>query len=293
VSHELSESSAETSEDSEDVDPEHQTSDSHEALRDASSLPDKTEEELRVLFAMLFRMYPIGSSTDASTTVAAAAEDEPGPCPDVWDDCPDIAANGWCSADNSDWWETNQKNCPLSCDTGFTDCDRFDTPPLPGSPAATALEFLPTAQAWVAAASRQLGLHQAGDLMTTYFGTNDEGARVTVKSVVDGLTNVLANPYFRTNVEECNENEALAYVLLGQKNAQGQYVINICEKAVNYGCNVCIVGTIVHEATHHLGTKDFAYTGETLALAKSDPAKAQNNAENIQEFIRAVNGGFN
>merc|ERR1719464_473496 len=153
--------------------------------------------------------------------------------------------------------------------------------------------MLPKAQAWVAAAIVKMGTSGADDLVKAYFGKNDAATRLRVKTVIGSIRDVIADPYFRSNLADCNQYQALAWVTPGQKTGAGQFVINICEKAVNYGCDVCIVGTIVHEASHHpiARTTDVCYPlDEVKALAKKNPADALTNAESFQYFIRDING---
>jgi len=171
-------------------------------------------------------------------------------------------------------------------------------PPLPGSPAAKASKKLGTAQAWTATAMRNMGTAQAGQLLTKWFGSNSLETTNKVKSVISSVINVLSGPpYFRTNQEECDKpgsdgGLALAWVTPGEKNNQGRYVINICEKAVNYGCDICVVGTIVHEAAHHptASTGDVAY--DLTEIEQLQTSEAFTNAENFAYFFRDLNGGM-
>lgn len=99
----------------------------------------------------------------------------------------------------------------------------------------------------------------------------------------------------RTNIKECMNmvgGQPNAYVTPGQKNKKGQYVINICPRAIKVppGCKLCIIGTVVHEATHHPAAAlgDYTYT----TPKKLTHAEALNNAENLQYFIRDVSGNL-
>jgi len=167
--------------------------------------------------------------------------------------------------------------------------------PFVGTPAQKAATMLPVAQAWVSTAALKMNSGQAGDVVTRYFGSNDAATRLKVKSGINSIRNAIAapGPYFRTNVAECDKSGALAWVMPGEKNAAGQFVINICDKAVNYGCDVCVVGTIVHEASHHptVSTTDYCYPlVDCKNLAISNPAHALKNAENFGYFLRDING---
>lgn len=131
--------------------------------------------------------------------------------------------------------------------------------------------------------------------MIKWFGSNDAATKQRVREGLSAISAVLNDPepFFRNDVAKCNEVGALAWVLPGEKNDKGQFIIDICEKAVNYGCDICIVGTIVHEAAHHpaLRAKDNTYDKNMcLDFAQNDREKAITNAENWGYFLRDLNG---
>jgi len=154
-------------------------------------------------------------------------------------------------------------------------------PALTGTPEQKAWQALPVAKAWVANAIRRMGANSEGARMITWFGYDDASTRAEVKKVLSCITDALAvnGVTFHTPWAECERDGYLAWVLPGEKDYSGKYIINICEKATSYGCDACVVATIAHETSHHCGTKDHAYD---LPSLKAHAAEwGTENAENI------------
>merc|ERR1712187_768252 len=76
----------------------------------------------------------------------------------------------------------------------------------------------------------------------------------------------------------------------GGKTQSGRYVINICEfywhEAIKPSSRV---GTLVHEASHHFGTKDEGYCEMVDCLALSS-REARNNADTYTKLVEQLVG---
>jgi len=74
----------------------------------------------------------------------------------------------------------------------------------------------------------------------------------------------------------------------GEKTQTGRYIINICEfywhDAIKPSSRV---GTLVHESSHHFGTKDEGYCDQVDCLALSS-REARNNADTYTKLVEEL-----
>lgn len=70
------------------------------------------------------------------------------------------------------------------------------------------------------------------------------------------------------------------------KDSSGHRNIYLCQRWFNYRSNTVKVGTIVHEAVHHTGPRDWSYSQS--AMKKLEISKQLDNAANYQVFVRDV-----
>merc|ERR1712187_753594 len=74
----------------------------------------------------------------------------------------------------------------------------------------------------------------------------------------------------------------------GGKTGNGRYIINICEfywhDAIKPSSRV---GTLVHESSHHFGTKDFGYCDQVDCLALSS-REARSNADSYTKLVEQL-----
>lgn len=75
----------------------------------------------------------------------------------------------------------------------------------------------------------------------------------------------------------------------GQKDPRyGRHIINICEFYWNPVINSNVrIGTIVHESSHHFGTKDEGYCDQVNCLALSS-LEARNNADTYTKLVQEL-----
>merc|ERR1712048_860305 len=74
----------------------------------------------------------------------------------------------------------------------------------------------------------------------------------------------------------------------GQKERSGRHLINICEFYWNPALDSKIrIGTIVHESSHHFGTKDEGYCDQINCLALSS-LEARNNADTYTKLVQEL-----
>merc|ERR1712048_1326510 len=74
----------------------------------------------------------------------------------------------------------------------------------------------------------------------------------------------------------------------GQKERSGRHLINICEFYWNPALNSNVrIGTIVHESSHHFGTKDEGYCDQVNCLALSS-REARNNADTYTKLVEQL-----
>eukprot|EP00932_Pfiesteria_piscicida_P018182 SRR837773.5046.p1 GENE.SRR837773.5046~~SRR837773.5046.p1 ORF type:complete len:432 (-),score=114.28 SRR837773.5046:30-1208(-) len=71
----------------------------------------------------------------------------------------------------------------------------------------------------------------------------------------------------------------------GEKTPEGRYIMNICEFYWHWGFGSDThTGTIVHESSHHFGTKDYGYC-EMVDCLKIEPKLARQNADTYTHLV--------
>lgn len=149
------------------------------------------------------------------------------------------------------------------------------------------------ALAWVAHAVDKV--EQKREVIRQYMMSSDERALKEIKSHLFRLLDVLANLHL--SKDNCKEG-LLAWIKqkcpggvqeqpCGQRKGNGRYVIYMCDAVLGLAPGYR-VGNLVHEASHHFGTKDEAFgLDEVLNLPEN---KARRNADSYVYLIGALNG---
>jgi len=161
------------------------------------------------------------------------------------------------------------------------------------------------AQAYVATAIRKAS--QDSQILETWMGSSSESTRAQMLKVLNSLSVMLSHVDYRTG-PQCDE-DTYAYVYPSGRwsKAGGNFIFFLCDLYFDSDEGAKIE-TLTHEGSHHavaytddicLGkeNRDGECKGETAygrdtckLLAKTDPEKAQNNADNFCYYINDING---
>jgi len=169
-------------------------------------------------------------------------------------------------------------------------------------------EIVPLSEAWIGSALSEVprNLH----LVKVFMGRDDNATIGNIRKILLGMQRTLGEVMIRSGeTRVCQAAaEMLAYVqqyteadgtFRHGEQVGARYVIRVCPLFMGEDFiedPTYRYGTLVHEASHHWGTKDEAFEGgspyglmQTLLMAKTDPLKASRNADNFMWLVYFLN----
>jgi len=169
-------------------------------------------------------------------------------------------------------------------------------------------EIVPLSESWIGSALSEVprNLH----LVKIIMGRDDNSTIREIRKILLGMQRTLGEVKIRTGEATLcqTHSDMLAYVTQftevdgtfrhGEQDGE-RYVIRVCPQFMGEDFiedPTYRYGTLVHEASHHWGTKDEEFQGhspyglmQSLFMAKENPVKASRNADNFMWLVYFLN----
>lgn len=121
------------------------------------------------------------------------------------------------------------------------------------------LELAQQAKSIIATAQKKLASRQIPDVVSRWYGSNDDATRAEIKRVLNGLNDMLSNVRYVYPGSYCNSyspHTLLAYVEPSggtghAKDEEGRYILNLCDSYV-MGSDTVKLEALLEEGSHHL-----------------------------------------
>jgi len=163
------------------------------------------------------------------------------------------------------------------------------------------------ANAWLSSSLRKLGTPRSNNFVRKWIGKHRDqiAAMRQIHKFLSQAQTVLANPVIRQGPagrgndrfgqKDVCDPHTYAYVYPGLQERvlnlkanrmEQRFVIYMCPYVLEMDDWIELSGTLIHEATHHVGTSDFEYGHSGCQdLAKREPLEALFNADSLEYLV--------